>query len=238
MPSLSRQAALADRYTTDRDTTDRDILAGRNATPTDAELLAGLRAGDAAAFAAIVDSWSPVMLSVARHYVRDRQAAEDVVQEAWLGVIRGIAHFEGRSSVRSWTFSILINRAKSRWARDARVSSSAELTGSAPSASTVDPARFQGADGAYPGHWTSTGAPRPWDQPEDRLLNQEIGKQLERALVGLPQRQRLVVEMRDVQGMSAEETCAALRLSAANQRVLLHRGRAALRSALEDYYHG
>ncbi|MGY1672676.1 RNA polymerase sigma factor [Geodermatophilus sp. SYSU D00710] len=229
MPQLSRQA-LADSDTADRDTGRRDTA--------DAELLARLRAGDAAAFAAVVDDWSPVMLSVARRYVRDRHAAEDVVQETWLAVIGGIARFEGRSTVRSWAFSILINRAKSRWARDARVVASADLTGSPAPGPTVDPARFQGPDGAYPGHWTSTGAPRAWEQPEDGALNREVGEHLRRALAGLPDRQRLVVEMRDVHGLSAEETCAALELSAANQRVLLHRGRAALRSALEDYYRG
>lgn len=242
MPTLRRRAPVAGD-TADRDTTDRQTVPGADvpppgATPPDEELLDRLRAGDAAAFAAVVDAWSPVMLSVARRYVHDRHAAEDVVQEAWLGVISGIARFEGRSSVRSWVFSILINRAKSRWVRDARVVSSAELTGSPPSGPTVDPVRFRGPDDAYPGHWTSTGAPRPWEQPESGLLNHEIGQQLERALAGLPERQRLVVELRDVQGMSAEETCAALRLSAGNQRVLLHRGRAALRAALEDYYDG
>jgi RNA polymerase sigma-70 factor, ECF subfamily len=237
MPSLSRQAPLDDD-TADRDIAEPETVTGREAAHPDAELLDRLRAGDAAAFAVIVDAWSPVMLAVARRYVHDRHAAEDVVQEAWLGVITGIARFEGRSSVRSWTFSILINRAKSRWARDARVVSSADLTGSPASEPTVDPARFRGPDDAYPGHWTSTGAPRPWDQPESGLLNREIGQQLERALSGLPERQRLVVELRDVHGMSAEETCAALHLSTGNQRVLLHRGRAALRAALEEYYDG
>ncbi|MGY1616748.1 RNA polymerase sigma factor [Geodermatophilus sp. SYSU D00691] len=228
MSSHSRHALLVDEDT-ELDT----------AVPhTDAELVARLRAGDADAFAAIVDAWSPVMFSVARRYVHDRQAAEDVVQEAWLGVISGLPRFEARSSVRSWAFSILINRAKSRWARDARVVSSAGLTGSGPAGPTVDPARFQGPDGAYPGHWTSTGGPRPWGQPERRILDEEIGVLLERALDRLPERQRLVVLMRDVHGMSAEETCAALQLSPGNQRVLLHRGRAALRALLEDYYHG
>jgi RNA polymerase sigma-70 factor (ECF subfamily) len=230
MPSLYRQALT--------DTADSGTASGRAPAPPEEELLDRLRAGDAAAFAAVVDAWSPVMLSVARRYVHDRHAAEDVVQEAWLGVINGIGRFEGRSSVRSWAFSIVINRAKSRFARDARLVSSAELTGSPTSGPTVDPARFRGPDEAYPGHWTSTGAPRPWDQPEDGLLNREVGEQLERALAELPERQRLVVQLRDVQGMSAEETCAALRLSASNQRVLLHRGRAALRAALEDYYDG
>jgi len=207
-------------------------------TVEDDELLVRLRAGDAAAFAAIVDEWSPVMLSVARRFVHDRQAAEDVVQDTWLGVMSGLARFEGRSSVRSWVFSILINRAKTRGSRDARVLCSARLTGLEPSGPTVDPVRFQGADGAYPGHWTSAGAPRPWDQPERQVLAHELGALIDRALDELPERQRLVVQLRDVQGMSAEEACAALGLSPGNQRVLLHRGRAALRAALEGYHHG
>ena len=201
----------------------------------DADMLARLRAGDTAAFAALVDEWSPVMLRVAHRYVGDRQAAEDVVQEAWLGVVTGLARFEGRSSLRSWAFAILINQAKTRWARDARVVASAALTGLEPSGPTVDPARFQGPDGAYPGHWTSVGAPRPWDQPEHSAVDREISEIVEQALDRLPERQRLVVEMRDVQGMSAQETCAALQLSPENQRVLLHRGRAAVRRSLEVY---
>jgi RNA polymerase sigma-70 factor (ECF subfamily) len=225
MPSLSDQALPFHGDTAD-------------ATGSDADLLARLRAGDAAAFAAIVDAWTPAMLSVARRYVHDQHAAQDVVQDAWLGVISGIARFEGRSSVRSWTFSILINRAKSRWGQDARVVPSAEPTGSEPGGPTVDPTRFQDPDGAYPGHWTSTGAPQPWEQPERRLLTREIGELLQQAVATLPERQRLVVQMRDVHGMSAEETCAALQLSPGNQRILLHRGRAALRALLEDYYRG
>src|SRR3954469_4500011 len=149
MPSLSDRVALVDEAAP---------------SPTaDEELLARLRAGDTAAFAAIVDEWSPVMLSVARRYLRDRQGAEDVVQETWLGVMTGVVRFEGRSSVRSWTFSILINLSKTRRSRDARLVCSTGLDGSGP---TVDPARFQGPDGTHPGHWTSSGAPRPWEQPE------------------------------------------------------------------------
>lgn len=200
------------------------------------ELLARLRAGDSAAFAAIVDAWSPVMLHVARRYVGDRCAAEDVVQDSWLGVLRGLGAFEGRSTLRSWTFSILINRAKTRRTRDARTIASAGLTGLEPEGPTVDSARFQGADGRYPGHWTSTGAPRRWDEPEGRTIDHETGRLIDEAMDRLPERQRLVVQLRDVQGMTAEETCTALQVSPQNQRVLLHRGRAALRAALEDYY--
>jgi RNA polymerase sigma-70 factor (ECF subfamily) len=203
----------------------------------DAEFLGRVRAGDAVAFAAMVDEWSPVMLRVAQRYVRDRQAAEDVVQDTWLGIVTGLARFEGRGTVRSWAFSILINRAKSRRDRDARVVPSSVLTGLEPSGPTVDPARFEGPDGDHPGHWTSTGAPRRWGQPECSVLDREIRDVVNRALDRLPDRQRLVIEMRDVQGLTAEETCAALGLSPENQRVLLHRGRAAVRSALEAYHH-
>jgi RNA polymerase sigma-70 factor (ECF subfamily) len=204
----------------------------------DDALLAALRAGDGAAFAAVVDTWSPLMLRVAQRYVGDRQAAEDVVQETWLGMITGLARFEGRGTVRSWAFAILINRARSRFERDARVVPAPVSGGAEPSGPTVDPARFQGPDGEHPGHWTSTGAPRSWGQPERAVLDGEVRRVVGRALAGLPGRQRLVVELRDVEGLSAEETCAALGVSPANQRVLLHRGRAAVRAALEAYLRG
>jgi len=200
------------------------------------ELVDRLRAGDEAAFTQLIDEWSPVMLHVARRYVANSQAAEDVVQEAWLGVIKGLPRFEGRSSLRSWTFSIVINRAKTRRTRDFRLVPSATLTAPEPDGPVVDPARFQGPDGRYPGHWTSAGAPRPWEEPEGRTLGREIGELINRALDELPERQRLVVQMRDVQGMSSDEACTALQISAQNQRVLLHRGRSALRAALESYY--
>ena len=213
-----------------------DRTAAVLATDQDDALLARLRAGDDAAFRQIVDEWSPVMLRVARGYVSCRQSAEDVVQDAWLGVINGLPRFEGRSSLRSWTFSILINRAKTRGAREHRTVASASLTRQEADATVVDPARFEGPDGSYPGHWTSVGAPRPWDQPEGRALGSEVVEMVDRALDLLPERQRLVVTMRDVHGMSAGEACAALSLSPQNQRVLLHRGRAALRTVLEKHY--
>src|SRR3954465_2861634 len=135
MPSLSDRVALVDE--------------GAPSHTADEELLLRLRAGDAAAFAAIVDEWYPVMLSVARRYVRRRQAAEDVVQDSWLGVMTGLARFEGRSPVRSWAFSIVLKRAETRGTRGRRVLPSARLTGFEPSGPTVDPARFQGAESAH-----------------------------------------------------------------------------------------
>jgi RNA polymerase sigma-70 factor (ECF subfamily) len=189
---------------------------------TDADLVALLRAGDEAAMAALVDEWSPVMLRVARSFVDSAQSAEDVVQEAWLGMLSGLARFEGRSSLRTWTFSILVNRARTRGAREARTlpQSSPELREAA-------------------GVWSSIDSPSRWDStPERVVLSKEIALELDLALSGLPPRQRQVVAMRDVCGMTAEEVCAALRVSAANQRVLLHRARAALRAALAGYYGG
>jgi RNA polymerase sigma-70 factor (ECF subfamily) len=189
---------------------------------TDTDLVALLRAGDEAAMAQLVDEWSPVMLRVARSFVDSAQSAEDVVQEAWLGMLSGLARFEGRSSLRTWTFSILVNRARTRGARDART-----LPQSPPELAET------------PGTWSSIDAPSRWDSaPESVVLSKEILVELDRALSGLPSRQRQVVSMRDVCGMSADEVCAALGITAANQRVLLHRARAALRTALAGYYRG
>ena len=189
---------------------------------TDADLVALLRAGDEAAMAQLVDEWSPVMLRVARSFVASAQSAEDVVQEAWLGMLSGLARFEGRSSLRTWTFTILVNRARTRGAREARTlpQSSPELEEAAAT-------------------WSSIDAPSRWDSaPESAMLSREILAELDRALSALPQRQRQVVTMRDISGMSAEEVCATFAITAANQRVLLHRARAALRMALAGYYRG
>jgi RNA polymerase sigma-70 factor (ECF subfamily) len=189
---------------------------------TDADLVALLRAGDEAAVAQLVDEWSPVMLRVARSFVDSAQSAEDVVQEAWLGMLSGLARFEGRSSLRTWTFSILVNRARTRGAREART-----LPHSAPELEQT------------PATWSSIDAPSRWDSaPESAVLSKEILVELDRALSGLPSRQRKVVSMRDVCGMSSDEVCAALGITAANQRVLLHRARATLRTALTGYYRG
>jgi len=139
------------------------------------------------------------------------QSAEDVVQEAWLGMLRGLATFEGRSSLRAWTFTILVNQARTRGVREARTVLQPEL---------------------------EFGAGEPAKTPEGVLLSNEVLLQVDRALSALPPRQRQVVTMRDVCGMTAEEVCAALGISPTNQRVLLHRARAALRPALAEYYRG
>jgi len=194
--------------------------------PDDPVIVARLRARDETILAVLIDTWSPGMLRAARAYVADDHTAQDVVQEAWLGVLRGIDRFEARSSLRAWVYRIMINKAKTRGVRDARVVPTGDDHGP-----TVDPARFRGADDPYPGHWRS--APAAWPSPEDDAVAAETRRELAAALAGLPTRQRVVVTLRDVTGHSSDEVCEMLSISAANQRVLLHRGRAALRAALE-----
>ena len=191
----------------------------------DATVVARLRAGDQAAFAAVVRQWSPAMLRVARAHVRTHASAEEVVQEAWLAVVRGLDGFEGRAQLRTWVFRILVNVARRRGRVESRTS--AELGGP-----TVDPSRFRDDDDPYPGHWRDYAAPADWG-PEPVLLAAEFRALLEKALAELPERQRAVVELRDVHAFDSEEVCELLSLTPANQRVLLHRGRARLRSVLE-----
>ena len=207
------------------------------ATEPDASVLARLRDGDEAAFAELVDRWSPAMLRIARAYVATAQSAEDAVQDAWLGVLRGLSRFEGRSSLRTWVFTILVNQARTRGAREARTVPIADLGRDDGMGPTVDPDRFQGPSDPHPGGWKPGARPAGWEgQPEGRALAGEALQLLASALTTLPPRQRTVVTLRDMQGLTPEEACAVLGITAANQRVLLHRGRAALRRVLEDYY--
>src|SRR5690349_16580393 len=160
----------------------------------DDDVLARLRAGDEAAFAELVDRWSPAMLRIARAYVSTRQSAEDAVQDAWLGVVRGLANFEGRSSLRTWVFTILVNQARTRGAREARTVPMSDLGRDDDAGPTVDPSRFQGPGDRYPDGWTVAGRPARWEgQPEARLLAGEALRLLADALTRLPPRQRVVV---------------------------------------------
>jgi RNA polymerase sigma-70 factor (ECF subfamily) len=204
------------------------------ALPADDVVVARLRARDEEMFGAVLAAWSPGMLQVARAYVADEHAAEDVVQEAWLGVLRGIETFEARSSLRTWIYQIVINRAKTRGVRDARVVPMTSLTPLAEDFdATVDPARFRGPGDPYPRHWRD--APSAWPTPETDLLTKEIYQQLDRAIEALPARQRIVITLRDIAGYSGDEVCDFLDITPANQRVLLHRARAAIRAALDGY---
>jgi RNA polymerase sigma-70 factor (ECF subfamily) len=203
---------------------------------TDQDLVEGLRTGDEATFAHLVRTWSPAMLRLARQFVSTSQSAEDVVQDTWLGMLNGLERFEGRASLRTWTFSILVNRAKSRGVRESRTVVDLRAADDGNDRPTVDPDRFRRSDDQYPGGWTPDGVPQPWHHPEKRAIAAETLGLIEQALEQLPARQRIVVTMRDVQGFSADEVCDLLDLSPGNQRILLHRGRGALRAALEEYY--
>jgi RNA polymerase sigma-70 factor (ECF subfamily) len=218
-----------------QDVSSVDGQSADGALPADAAIVARLRGRDEPMFVALVEAWSPGMLRVARAYVADEHAAQDVVQEAWLGVVRGIGEFQERSSLRTWVYRIVINRAKTRGVRDARTlpASSLALTDE-DFGPTVDPSRFRGADERYPGHWHSQ--PPAWPSPEDDAIAKETRRQLIAALAGLPTRQRIVVTLRDAEGYTSDEVCDLLSISATNQRVLLHRGRAALRAGLEAHW--
>jgi RNA polymerase sigma-70 factor (ECF subfamily) len=200
----------------------------------DAELLARLRDGDEAAFLELVQRYGPVMHRLAMTYVRSPAVAEEVVQDAWVGVLGSLGRFEGRSSLRTWLLRILANRARTRGAREARCLPFSALTHDGEDAPAVDPDRFQGPDGRFPGGWAAF--PTPWESvPEERLLARETLAQVDAAIRRLPARQQEVIVLRDVEGWSADEVCDALELSPANQRVLLHRARSRVRESLECY---
>jgi RNA polymerase sigma-70 factor (ECF subfamily) len=204
-----------------------------SAVVSDAELLGRLRAGDEGAFEELVDGYYGLMLSVAQTYVKTRAVAEEVVQEAWLGVLQGLDRFEGRSSLKTWVISIVINIAKTRSMREARTVPFASLVPEGDE-HAVEPERFRGATDAFPGHWWAY--PANWgDRPEEAVLGRETVELVTDAIEQLPDAQRIVITMRDVAGCSPEEVCATLDLSEGNQRVLLHRARSRVRAALERH---
>jgi RNA polymerase sigma-70 factor (ECF subfamily) len=201
--------------------------------PRDAELVPRLRRRDEAAFALVLDAWSGGMTRVARSIVSTDASADEVVQDAWLAVIRGIGSFEARSSLKTWVYRILVNAAKRRAMREGRHMSWSLVPGE-DDTPTVDPSRFGGPGDQFPGHWLAF--PAPWPSPEQGTLAGEVNVQVEAALAGLPERQRVVITLRDVEGYSSDEVCSILQISAANQRVLLHRARAFVRGKLEEYF--
>jgi RNA polymerase sigma-70 factor, ECF subfamily len=202
----------------------------------DHALVERLRAGDEEAFMDLVVRWSPSMLRVARMYVPTQAVAEDVVQETWLGVLTGIDRFEERSSLRTWVFSILVNRARTRGERERRTVPFASLAReeSEGDFAAVDADRFV-REGDSIGAWAAPPV-RWWEEPERALDSAEAVERIESEIEKLPETQRLVITMRDVLGMSSEDVRSALDISETNQRVLLHRARSKVRAALEDYY--
>ena len=197
-------------------------------------LVDALRAGDESAFTQLVQEYGPSMLRVARMFVSSRAVAEEVVQEAWVGVLTGIDRFEGRSSLKTWIFRILTNTAKTRAIREGRSIPFSALAGEGEEPGGVDADRFLGDDSRFPGHWAAP--PQRWEAlPERRLLAAETLDVIEREIAKLPPNQAIVVTMRDVEGFDAEDVRNALDISETNQRVLLHRARTKLRRALEEY---
>lgn len=200
----------------------------------EATVLRRLRDGDEQAFTGLVSELSPALLRLALLHVPSRAVAEEVVQDTWLAVVGGIDRFEGRSTVRTWIFRILLNRARSTGVREHRTIpfSSAWRDEHAPA---VPPERFRPAGSPQAGAWAAP--PVPWDElPEDRSMAAEVRLLIERSVAELPARQREVVTARDLLGMEADEVCDLFALSDGNQRVLLHRGRSRIRAALELHF--
>ena len=200
----------------------------------EADLLIALRQGDEAAFAELVDAWGPAMLRIARMHVPSRAVAEEVVQDAWLAVLRGLPRFEGRSSLRTWVFSILLNLARTRGEREHRVLPFASLWDRGEPA--VPPERFQGRRDERPGWWAVP--PLRWGDPQAQLESRAAQEVLRAAIAALPARQREAIVLRDVLGLDADEACSVTGVSDGNHRVLLHRARAKVRSALERHFAG
>ena len=198
---------------------------GRKPADDDLQLLTRLRSGDEDAFVTLVSRNHDAMLRLARTFVHSHAVAEEVVQETWLGVLRGVDRFEGRSSLRTWLLAILVNRARTTGTREARSLAASDSEGFV---AAVDASRFDST-----GAWSSP--PDQWvDDLEERIGAQALRGQILATLTEMPERQRAVVMLRDVDGLRSDEVCQVLGLTPANERVLLHRGRSRLRQALED----
>jgi RNA polymerase sigma-70 factor, ECF subfamily len=205
-----------------------DLLAEQN----EKELVAALRAGDETAFVALVDRYHASLVRLARMYVRQPSVAEEVAQETWLAVLNGIDRFEGRSTLKTWLFRILTNRAKTRGERESRSVPFSSIGD--PDEPAVDPDSFRAEGDQYPGGWKEF--PTPWEgDPEERLLAGEARALILDAIEQLPSNQRAVITLRDIEGFDADDVCNVLELSDTNQRVLLHRARSKVRRALEQY---
>lgn len=201
----------------------------------EARLITALKNGDAEAFMTLVETHQAALIRLANVIVHDERLAEEVVQETWIAVLKGIKTFEGRSSLKTWIYTILMNRAKTVARREGKYtplgSDQSELEDEEPA---VAPDRFNPSDSTYPRHWVTP--PRSWDEfPEDYFLSSEVQDQIRMAINALPPQQREVITLRDINELSAEEACNILGISETNQRVLLHRARSRVRRTLEQY---
>jgi len=216
-----------------------DLSRSKSLSPAnnESELIAQLRRKDETAFTGLIAAHHCSLLRVARLYVNCTEVAEEVVQDTWLGVIKGIDTFEGRSTLKTWIFQILINRARTRGEREDRsIPFSAFFDAqTAPAEPAVDPSQFNEHDPEWPGGWVTQ--PRNWGaNPEQVLLASELRAHTQAAIDALPPSQREVITLRDVQGWTSEEVCNVLGVSETNQRVLLHRARSKVRHALDQYF--
>jgi RNA polymerase sigma-70 factor (ECF subfamily) len=205
------------------------------ASEDDVRLVARLRARDEAAYMMLVETLTPAMRRVARMYVRTDAVADEVVQDAWVGVLEGIDRFEGRSSLRTWIFRILVNIARNRGKREGRSVAFAVLAGGDLDHPSWDPSAFLGPEDASAGHWSTL--PFDWrGVPEDRVEAGELRRLIRETLDTLPAMQAEVLRLRDVAGWSSEEIRNALDLTDTNERVLLHRARTRVREAIDGYF--
>ena len=206
---------------------------------TDRELVQALRDGDEEAFNSLVDLYHAGLVRLAQTYVRSEAIAEEVVQETWMAVLESIQRFEGRSSLKTWLFQILTNRAKTRGIRESRYVpfSSATNAGDQEEGNATEPEQFH-SSGHLTGQWVI--APTTWDEntPERLLLSKEGLAQIEKAIDTLPTNLREVMILRDIEGIDSEEICQMLKITATNQRVLLHRARSKVRKVLSQYLEG
>jgi RNA polymerase sigma-70 factor (ECF subfamily) len=201
------------------------------------ELLAALRRGDELTFSRLVVAHHSSLLRTARLYVNTPEIAEEVVQETWLGVLKGLDKFEGRCSLKTWIFQILINRARTRGEREGRMIPFSTMfdAKSDPGEPAVDSSQFNENDPEWPGGWVTQ--PRDWGKtPEQTLLSQELRAVVQSAIETLPPNQKEVITLRDVQGWTSKEVCNILGVSETNQRVLLHRSRSKVRQVLDQYF--
>ncbi len=202
--------------------------------PGDKALLVALRGGDERALTDLVERYHGSLIRTVMAYVRDRDVAEEVVQETWIAVIKGLDRFEGRSSLGTWIFRIATYQARSRGQRERRTIPLSALD-PGPDEPSVDADRFRGPDDRWTGGWLTP--PGSWGaDASERLLARETQQVVASTLAELPDAQRTVMSLRDIQGWSSDEVCEALDISPGNQRVLLHRARSRVRGALERYF--
>lgn len=201
----------------------------------EAALLTSLRQRDEMAFTQLVDQYQPSLVRLARLFVQDERVAEELSQETWIAVLQGLDHFEGRSSLKTWIFTILTNKARTRSRRENRSFVFSDFEESDSGLPVVPPERFKGdSAGASAGHWVVE--PASWaDIPEEQILSGETLQLIRQTIAELPDNQRAVITLRDIEELSSQEICNILGISETNQRVLLHRARARVRQALEDY---